>query len=51
MKDVLNMLGDKGHRLINFGRGGSSVQAIERLSDGRLQAVCDYRKGGAPYGF
>jgi hypothetical protein len=48
---VLKLLSDKGHTLINFGRGGSAVQAIERLPDGRLHAVCDYRKGGAPNGF
>lgn len=37
--------------MINFGNGGSVVQAIERLGDGRLQAVCDSRKGGEPFGF
>lgn len=44
-------LSNRGHRLVNFGRGGSAVQAIARLPDGRLHAVSDYRKGGAPSGF
>ena len=45
------MLSKKGHNLVNFGRGGSAAQAVERLSDGSLRAVCDYRKGGIPSGF
>lgn len=49
--DVLRMLSKKGHNLVNFGRGGSAAQAVERLSDGSLRAVCDYRKGGIPSGF
>ena len=48
---MLNLLSNKGHNLFNFGHGGSSVQAIERLSDDRLHAVCDVRKGGVPAGF
>lgn len=51
LKDVLRMLSKKGHNLVNFGRGGSAAQAVERLSDGSLRAVCDYRKGGIPSGF
>ncbi len=47
----MNLLADRGHRLINFGCGGSAVQAIERLPDGRLHAVSDFRKGGIPNGF
>ena len=48
---MLNKLTAKGHNLINFGHGGSAVQAIERLCDGRLRAVGDVRKGGIPDGF
>lgn len=51
LKNVLNQLSNKGHNLFNFGHGGSAVQAIERLHDGRLHAVCDVRKGGVPSGF
>ncbi len=47
----MNLLADRGHRLVNFGSGGSAVQAIERFADGRLHAVCDFRKGGIPAGF
>jgi hypothetical protein len=47
----LTKLSSKGHNLFNFGHGGSAVQAIERLKDGRLHAVCDVRKGGVPGGF
>jgi gamma-glutamyltranspeptidase len=50
-KNVLTKLSSKGHNLFNFGHGGSAVQAIERLKDGRLHAVCDVRKGGVPGGF
>lgn len=48
---MLNKLSKKGHNLVNFGHGGSSVQAIERLCDGRLHAVGDVRKGGIPDGW
>ena len=27
------------------------VQAIVRLPDGKINAYCDYRKGGKPAGF
>ena len=37
--------------MVNFGFGGSSVQAIERLADNRLYAVCDKIKAGVPAGF
>lgn len=50
-KNVLDHLKQRGHRTYNFGFGGSAIQAIERLPDGRLQAVCDCRKGGVPSGF
>jgi hypothetical protein len=43
-------LANKGHKIVDFGFGGSAVQAIERLSDGKLHAVCDSRKGGSPDG-
>lgn len=49
-RDVAYNLASSGHNLVNFGHGGSSVQAISRLNDGRLHAVCDVRKGGMPYG-
>lgn len=49
--NVLERLSSCGHNLINFGHGGSTVQAIERLDDGRWQAVCDSRKGGSPSGY
>ena len=49
--DILDLVKTRGHRTYNFGFGGSAVQAIERLSDGRLHAVCDNRKGGVPSGF
>ena len=47
----MELLANNGHRMINFGHGGSAVQAIERLSDSSLHAVCDMRKGGVPCGF
>ena len=50
-KEVAYNLSNTGHNLINFGHGGSSVQAIAGLPDGRLHAVCDVRKGGVPCGF
>lgn len=36
---------------MDFGIGGSAIQAVERLPNGCLRAVCDHRKGGAPDGF
>lgn len=51
LKEILEGLSCRGHRLINFGHGGSAVQAISRQNDGSLQAVCDGRKGGIPDGF
>lgn len=50
-REVTYNLANSGHKMINFGHGGSSIQAIAGLDDGRLQAVCDIRKGGTPYGF
>ena len=50
-ENAIEIMRNKGHRMINFGHGGSVVQAIDRLNDGRLQAVCDSRKGGEPAGF
>ncbi len=51
LKEVAYNLSSTGHKLINFGHGGSSIQAIAGLKDGRLHAVCDLRKGGKPYGY
>ena len=43
-------MASKGNNLKEFIRH-SSVQAISRLDDGRLHAVCDKKKGGIPFGF
>jgi gamma-glutamyltranspeptidase len=45
------MLANRGHHLVDFQRGGSAIQAISRLPDGRLHGISDNRKGGAPFGF
>lgn len=50
-REVIYNLSNTGHNLINFGHGGSSVQAIAGIGNGQLHAVCDVRKGGKPYGF
>ncbi len=43
-------LSSLGHKMVNFGNGGSAIQAIERRN-GLLYAVCDKRKGGVPFGY
>lgn len=48
--DITYRLSRIGHKLINFGHGGSAVQACEKRGD-TLFAVCDKRKGGVPCGF
>lgn len=50
-QSILDRLKANGHHVVNFGHGGSTVQAVERLNNGNLQAVCDSRKGGQPSGF
>ena len=53
-KDIKNSLSSRGHDLSREYDGlmdrRSSIQAISRLDDGRLHAVCDKLKGGKPYG-
>jgi gamma-glutamyltranspeptidase / glutathione hydrolase / leukotriene-C4 hydrolase len=50
-KDTIKLLRNKYKHNINcFAFGGSIIQGIARSENGRIQANCDYRKGGIPAG-
>ncbi|CAL1536404.1 unnamed protein product [Lymnaea stagnalis] len=49
-KSILWNLEEMGHDCTEVPAGKSIVQGIH-IKDGRIYPVCDYRKGGQPYGY